>query len=231
MLVWSLLGIIAGAHIPALNSDVEFLDILCLGIFVILSPAFDRRFYPKPPPSLVKEAAYAVLQFHSLIHIFSLRFIILLEGVTVVASYVVDRMLAEFASAAVVLAKDVQGFEDEDDVGGPSISTFRGRIEGILRDSYPQTFPYYMRCLDSGHKHFTWTGPRIQILPQSEDCERLISFSTMGELQDLPGCQIYPLELDDDVDMSPATVAQVGKRHDRGNSLDLAEERPRKRKC
>lgn len=230
MLVRTLLGIIAGAHIPALNSEVEFLDILCLGIFVILSPVFDRRFYSKPPPSLVKEVAYAVGQFHSLIHIFSLCFIILLEGVAVVASYVVDRMLAEFASAAVVLGKSVLGSEDKGDVVGPSISAFPGRIEAILRNSYPQTFPYYKCCLDSGHKHFTWTGPRIQILPLSEDFETVISSSTMGELQDLPGCQIYPLDVDDAVEVSPATVAQVGKRHHQGNNLDLAEQPPRKRK-
>ena len=75
-----------GAHIPDLSSEVEFFDVLHLGIFVILSPAFDDQFYSagEPPSNLSDEIAYAVIQFHRLLHIFSLHFVILLEGMPVV---------------------------------------------------------------------------------------------------------------------------------------------------
>lgn len=48
-------------------------------------------------------------RFYSLMHIFSARFIILLEGELVALSYVVDRLLAEFAAAVVVLATAMEG--------------------------------------------------------------------------------------------------------------------------
>lgn len=93
-----------------MSSEEEFFDILYLGIFVILSPAFDSRFYLsiKPPTTLIDEIAYAVRHFHSLLHVFSLRFLIILDGEAVSHFYVVDRMLAEFAAAAVVFAKATQ---------------------------------------------------------------------------------------------------------------------------
>ena len=51
-----------GAHIPDLSSEVEFFDVLYLGVFVILSSAFDGHFYngQKPSIHLVKEIACAV---------------------------------------------------------------------------------------------------------------------------------------------------------------------------
>jgi hypothetical protein len=44
------------------SSPTELFDILYLGVFIILSPAFDRRFYhtAKPLPTLIEEVAYAV---------------------------------------------------------------------------------------------------------------------------------------------------------------------------
>src|SRR5882762_4372594 len=108
-------------NIPDLSSEEEFFDSLYLGIFVILSTAYDHRFYysQKPPRPLSKEAAFAVTHFHSLLHIFSGRFIVVLEGEAVSVSYVVDRMLAEFAAASMVLAKgfyESQGYGSDDEV-------------------------------------------------------------------------------------------------------------------
>ena len=100
-----------------MSSEEGFLDIIYLGIFVILSPAFDARFYltTKPPATLIDEVAYAVRRFHSLLHVFSIRFLVLLDGETVLHSYVVDRMLAEFAAAAVVFAKDIHKANNDDE--------------------------------------------------------------------------------------------------------------------
>ena len=149
------------------------------------------------------------------------------------SSYIVDRMLAEFAAAAVVFAKAVYNPLGEDKSNGKgedeiSFSMFLERIEGILQGSYPHVFPYFSRCLNSGHKHFIWTGPQVQILPRSEDIVSVISLATMGELLDLPRHQIYTMDL---VLTPPATIALVGKRHDRGDSMDLVDEQQKKRKC
>jgi hypothetical protein len=79
---------------------MEFLDVLYLGVFAILSPAFDEHFYygQKPAASLVQEIACVVAHFCSILAAFSQRYIILLEGVPVKHRYVFDRMLAEFFS-------------------------------------------------------------------------------------------------------------------------------------
>ena len=90
-----------------MSSLTGFFDILYLGVFIIFSAAFNSRFYSttKPPPTLVEELAYTEHQFHSLLHIFSQRFIVVLKGEPVAHSYVVDWMLGEFAAAVVVFAK------------------------------------------------------------------------------------------------------------------------------
>jgi hypothetical protein len=208
-----------------MSSEEEFFDILYLGIFVILSPAFDSRFYLsiKPPTTLIDEIACAVHHFHSLLHVFSLRFLIILDGEAVSHFYVVDRMLAEFAAAAVVFAKATQEGIDDGEVGdGISSSMFAEHIEGILQASHPSISHYYSRCLDRSHKHFIWTGPQVQILPRSEEFISIISLTTRGELLDLPAYGIY-------ADLDPTPPIAVGKRHVRGESMDLGEDKPKKR--
>ena len=37
-----------GVHIPDLSSKVDFFDVLYLGIFIVLSPAFNPQFYKWP---------------------------------------------------------------------------------------------------------------------------------------------------------------------------------------
>ena len=91
-----------GAHIPDISSPVKFFDVIYLGIFITLSHAFDPRFYGDTTPSqgLVDEIASAQSHFGSLIHVFSNHFIIILEGVNVHSSYVVNCMLSEFVLSA-----------------------------------------------------------------------------------------------------------------------------------
>lgn len=198
----------------------------------MLSPAFDSRFYRTPrPPVLGEEAAHAVRHFFCLLDIFSQRFIIFLDGVPVAHSYVVDRMLAEYAAAAVVFSKAIhevqdkgQGDDDNEDDDRITSSMFTIRIERILERCYAEIFPYYSRCFDQGHKHFLWTGPEVQILLRTDALHSTIPLTTTGELLDLPSHKIYI----DSVDTTPVPV--VGKRHDRGESSDMAEKSKKRKK-
>ena len=207
-----------------MSSVVEFFDIILLGIFIILSPAFDGRFYQKPSPALVKEAENAVSHFHSILHIFSQRFIILLDGEPVSHSYIVHRMLAEFAAAAVVFSQAIHLAQERENNDEITFCLFIQQIEGILKGSYPTIFSYYSNCFGHGHKHFIWTGPALKILLRTEALNSLISTTTMGELLDLPSHPIYIPHLD------TTTIPLPGKRHDRGDSFDSADIQPRKRK-
>jgi hypothetical protein len=210
------------------SSPTEFFDVVYLGIFIILSPAFDGRFYQTakpPPPTLVDEVAYAVGHFQSLLNIFTKRFIILLDGKAISPLYTVNRMLAEFAAAAVVFAQDIheyryEGNDDGDYEDGIGVSKFRGEIECILQGSCPEVFAYYSCCLKKGHKHFLWTGPEVQILPRS-------SGLSACELRDLPGHSIYdPSEisaaLTRSLSAAPPTITPLRRARGSSNSQDMA---------
>ena len=122
---------------------LNFFDMVYLRIFVILSPAFDSCFYQtKPPTNIVEEAAFARKHFRSLLHIFSKRFFIHLEGDILPSAYVVDWMLAEFAAASVVFINSIcecQGevYDNGDTEYGVTSTSFRQSIEDILQRSFP----------------------------------------------------------------------------------------------
>jgi len=214
-----------------MSSEVEFFDVLYLGIFIILSPAFDGRFYyvPKPPSSVIKELTYALRHFHSILHMFSKRFVIALEGEIVSYTYVMERMLGEFAAASVFLAKAIYEPDESDIEDGITLPQFMGHIEGVLQNSYPDVFPYYSRCLSGGHKDFLWTGPNVQILPRSESISSLIRLATAGEMVDLPSHRIYTEDLDPQLPIQPDTASQPGKRRVREEGVNLEGDQVKKR--
>ena len=190
-----------------MSSLTGFFDILYLGVFIIFSAAFYSWFYSttKPLPTLVEELAYAEHQFHSLLHIFSQRFIVVLEGEPVAHSYVVDQMLGEFAAAVVVFAKALCGSMDD------RLSLVVEQIEGIVQGSYPMVFSYYLQCLDHDHMHFIWTGPDLQILPCIESFDAIMPLLTVG---DLPSHQIYHPIATTDMPSAIPIGPPPEKRHD-----------------
>jgi hypothetical protein len=215
-----------------MHSELEFLDIVYLGIFVILSPAFDGRFYSKKtPPALIQEAAYAVRHFQSLLHNFAIRHIIVLAGVAVAHSYIVDRLLAEFAAASVVFAKAIHKSQEDEGYGngeigdGVTFSMFAGSIKGILQESHPKIFSYFSSCLDSGHKHFIWKGPQFMIFPRSDSMLEAIPFATAGDLLDLREFSIYG------TNVALATiVTHIGKRQDPADVEEVIDQQPKKQR-
>jgi hypothetical protein len=181
----------SGAHIPDISSEEGFFNILHLGIFLILSPAFDKRFYESSkPPCVTEELEYALRHFLSILHEVIERFHILLDGVGMSVKYVLDRMLSEFAAAAAFLAKNLPGEEVGADI---KCSTFIKRLEGIIQKSYPDVLGYYSCCLDHGYKYFVWTGPKLKMLPRLEG---MVDVVPITELLDLPTYFIYDVVLD-----------------------------------
>lgn len=213
-----------GAHLPDISSEVGFFDVLYLGIFAILSPAFEIRFYrdEKPERSLVAEIACAVAHFFSILSTFKQRFIVLLAGVPVNHRYIVDRMLAEFAAATVVMAEAVPGKKQV------SNSALTASLEGILQTSYPTTFSYYSRCLERKHSHFLWTGPKLQIVARSEAVASLIPIIAMGERLDSPTQPIYDIILDSELDSAPPSTPAAGEKRNASGDSEGSPDRPLK---
>jgi len=165
--------------------------------------------------------------FHSLLNVFSQRYVIVLEGEPIAHSYVVDRMLGEFAAAVVVFAMDISGSLDEEDEEPIPYASVAENIVNLLEYSYPSVFPYFLQCVDRGHKDFVWTGPELQIIERSESTTSIIPLLTVGELLDLPGHNIYPGTTE-----MPASSSHppTDKRHVRGDSSDSEAYKPRKRR-
>jgi hypothetical protein len=225
---------VTGAHIPDISSPTGFLDILYLGVFLILSPALDGRFYAtsKPRATLAEEFSHAKDHFHHLLHVFSERFIIVLEGKAVAHSYVVERMLAEFAAAVVVFAKALSGSLD-DGADGITSNSVREHMAGILQESYGGVVPYFLQCVERNHKFFIWTGPALQIHQHFDSLGSVMPLLTVGALLDLPSHQIYPLTTTTDppsdipVDVS---VPPSEKRRSPEDNLDRPATKPKKRR-
>ena len=198
---------------------------------MILSPAFDGRFYDdKPPTNLIDEAACAVDHFHAILHVFSERFFILLDGNPVAHSYVFNRMLGEFTAAIVGFANAYhkvhpEGLNDGSGEYAVTYQVFRGRVEGILLESHPNVFPYYSRCVDQNHKHFVWTGGKVEIFPRSKSGDFII-LQSIGEQPDLPSHGIYSSP---EEPPTPTVIPLAGKRRDQEDGADNADE-PRKKR-
>lgn len=175
----------------------------------------------------MKEVNHAVGCFYSLLHIFSLRYVILLQGEPVQHTYIVDRLLAEFAAAAVNFAKSIaysnsEAIDNDRVATGLSSSVFEDGIETILRASHPQLFSYYASCLDSGKKEFLKPGLKIRIVPRSEAILSILPMTTMGEVLELPSGKIYetfPVP-------TPASSALSNQQDGLGGSGSTEDEEP-----
>jgi hypothetical protein len=143
-----------------------------------------------------------------------------LEGEVVAVSYVVDRMLAEFAAAAVNFSRAIEETyqeegqgedEEEDGIRASEFAAGDGRHgQGKSLGSISLLF----QLLGPGHKHFIWTGPKLQIHPISADILSILPLLTVGERLDLPSCPIYGEILDSQLPSSPDVQPVVGKRRD-----------------
>jgi hypothetical protein len=177
-----------------------------LGLFIILSRAFNPRFYStQTPQALDDEIASAEAHFVSLMHYFSEHYITVLDSLMIDPWYIIKRLLAEFAAAAIIFSQGIDGFQSEDmdmDVDaleneGEEISPskLKAKVDEIFAQSYPEVMRYYLQCVATGHKHFTWTGPPITILPRSEACDSILGLLIPeGEKLDHPTCPIFLLE-------------------------------------
>lgn len=178
---------------------------LYLSIFVILSPAFDPRFYDEDmvPPALEAELVHTVENFLSLLNIFSAQFVILLNWDPTAHSYVFERLLAEFAAAHVVFGEAIGDSYDEEEWTQSLKDNFKPIIEYNVHEEYLDVFPYYARCLDHGHKDFFWTGPKIKNLPRSDSIASIISRTNRGEAWDSLTHSIYITDLNPELPTAP----------------------------
>lgn len=140
-------------------------------------------------------------------------------------SYVVDRLLAEFAAASVVFARSIGDLYPNGTVGiGADVTpaAFAESVEGALQESGRNVFHYYSRCLERSHSHFLWTGPIPQIVPRSASSLAVVSHGTFGEVLDYPGQSIYPVDLELEPSSSPVVAAQSEKRRLPDNACGFA---------
>lgn len=217
-----------------MSSQDGFFDVLFLGVFIILAPALDPRIFEDDmPPNLLKEIALAESSFQSLLHLFTKRYFIMLDGEVISYKYIFHRLLAELAAATVTFAKQVYNFAMREAAREPSTandddleeekrkySFLKDQISSIIKQSYPEVLDYYLMLCRTSHESFHWSDYTVWIFPRLKDVELLLSTISRGELVDLPGFPIYH---------SPTGTRPV--RRDRGSSTGEEDSRPKKRQC
>src|ERR1700749_2523899 len=94
-----------------MSSRNGLFNALFLGIFIILAPALDRRFFANNvPPKLLDEITLAESSFLSLLHLFNNCYFIVLDGEPISYKYVFHRLLTEITAAAILFAKQIHDF-------------------------------------------------------------------------------------------------------------------------
>lgn len=198
-----------------------------LGVFIILSPAFDSRFYEASTPiTLRAEIANAVGSFFAIINVFSRKFTVLLDGEAVSPLYIVNRMLGEFAAAAVIFSQAVDSLQQ-------GCYQFKDAIEQIFTEYHPEVTAYYSYCVKQCHKDFLWTGPRVEILPSSSSLLAVLSESAFGTLFDLPEHSIYNPETiassAESPTATPSTIAASTSPTAQSSGVEGKRKRPARR--
>jgi hypothetical protein len=226
-----------------MSSPVEFFDVVYLGIFVILSRALNPQFYhpAETPQALDNEVASAELHFVSLILYFRTQYFTVLDRVLINPWYIIKRMLAEFAAAMVVFSQEIDEFQRGDmdmDVDGEEAdeippSKVKVKVDDIMAQSYPEAMAYYLNCVATRHKQFTWTGPPVEIFPRSAD-DTFASLVLMPEKLDYPMRPIFtpdsslpPSPLPVPAASNPSLLAAPTKRRGSANNDDLEAKKRR----
>lgn len=217
-----------------MSSPAGFLDVVYLGVFIILSGALDKRFDGESYAAFMifEEQSHALVHFHSLLHLFSKRFIIVLDGQPIATSYVVDRILGEFAAAMVVFSKAISESQ-EDGQENETLSRTTEFVTCLMKTTYPAVFPYFSKCVLQGHKHFLWTGPDLHLFQHSEGCDSIMPLLSLGELMDLPAHQIYEgTSVTDNSFPIPTAISLplIEQQNVQEGSSDVEVEHPRKRR-
>lgn len=220
-------------------------DVIYLGIFIILSRALDPRFndLTNIPSALDDEISSAESHFHSLLHFFEDHHLMILEDVIIHSSYVVKRLLIEFAAAVLFFAKAIKDSQtgdsemDDAEVGEDSdviqYSKLKVQFNHIIRQSYPDLIPYYEHCVSTGHKDFWWSGPDVIIVPRTEGWTSILPFLLSdGELFDHPTFSIYnpaapPTPPPATATSTPSFPVTAPKRRRSGNVDDLQAKKQR----
>ena len=145
-----------------------------------------------------------------------------------VYTYIVNRMLVEFLAATVVFSKATAEANPEGAKRGMASSIVIRHVEDILQSSYPRVLHNYSCCVERGHSYFIWTGPNLQILPQSKAGAAIVCATSKGKMLDCPADSIYLVELDPTPPPTPTVACWVVKHPVPLDSEGLAEEWPAK---
>jgi hypothetical protein len=171
-----------------------------------------RFYYPaETPQALENEIASAEFHFLALIQYFCDHYITVLDGVVIDGWYIVKRMLAEFAAAVVVFSQQIDEFQRGDvdmDIDGEEAdvippSKVKVKVDDIIARSYPEVMAYYLNCVATCHKRFTWTGPPVTIFPRSEawDLAKGVIISGLEK----PDHQMHPIFMTNTAPSAPDT--------------------------
>jgi hypothetical protein len=182
-------------HCPKISTPAGLMDVIAVGNLLECGQVLDRRNYTKVGIHWAEqgEMAMARWRYRMLQTIFARHYIVTVDGKPIHPISVFRRSLVEFAAAIVVYKKTrAHHFVKVD---GCNAARLEEKMKSVFSANHPELVPVLTRLVDEGAESLVWTGPAIEILPRTKDCE-----ARKGELN-FSDFELYP----------PAPIAPVAK--------------------
>ena len=193
------------AHIPHINTQDGFLDVIMVGTLIELADVINRRSYLKTnTPVLIEEQNAARHTYRRFLVWFCKTYQIFMGNHCVTPFYMMRRTLVEVAAAITVYKRERDSLSEE----GCTAESVQLMVTGWLTQHWPELVPKFKKLVAKPHRTFRWTGPDFRILKLAEIS---LPSALLHEVLDLPDDPIIISDQDDDGDMGVAQdpTAQV----------------------
>lgn len=177
-----------------------FLDVIALGCVLEFTTALTRiRYHPRYNPDTAEaEANYAEESqartwFRVIMKIFATKYGTLVAGNIVHPSYILHRSLVGFAAAVVTHMKAQDGMLEPFE--GGSASTVASKLRLHLKVDHPHLVAPFNAALkvQPPITSLSWDGGRIQIMPKTDEFDKLVQAVGIPEPLDLVERPLHPV--------------------------------------
>lgn len=177
-------------HVPDMSTQEGILDIIALGNLLEFSVALSQQHYAGLlGPEAIAEQNAARWRYRVLMNWFGSKYATLIGDEWIHPSYLVNRLLVEFAAALVVYKRAMVNGAPEVKICDPS--SFQDAIAAHLETDHPSLVPVWEELITQTEGLFYWSGPAIKIRERTAEFKLFLRLSPDGELSQLANRPIY----------------------------------------
>jgi hypothetical protein len=203
-------------HLPDLSTLNGLMDFISIGNILECTVVLEPRSYLRRDISpLEREEMASARRWYRTIQMnFAAKYVISVDGKSILPFMVFQRSLVEFAAAIQVYKED-----RENDPKFATVKSFEGctaasvgtKLVMMFQTNYPELLPRFQQLVRERFSFLYWTGPSLTIRPRTADD---------GEptLLDFEDCPLYswPNSDEDDDEDAVSVVRELHERHASG---------------